>query len=135
MKARPIRIVVHERIATWTGQLRPRFPSDGQVQWVESRSEQDLVAAAAGPADSIVLIDLGGRTLWGMRGLDALNQVTHAALILVLNPDSIAEIPLLARELGATLVWSGVVVPPQVEALLHRWLRLIATRTRTIPAT
>ena len=132
----PTSIIVHERIANWTGKLRPRFAGDPQVRWVESRSGADLVAAvdAGGLERSIVLIDLAGRTLWGLEGLDALQQMTHTAWILILDPESIPEVPPLARELGATLVCSGVVVPPQVEKLFRRWLDLIDTTRPTSPA-
>ena len=140
----PTSIIVHERIATWTGKLRPRFVGDPRVRWVESRSGADLRSAVqAGASErSIVLIDLAGRTLWGLEGLDALNEVTHTAWTLVLDPESIPEVPTLARELGATLVCSGVIVPPEVETLLRRWLDLIAptrprpqltTRSRILP--
>ena len=44
----------------------------------------------------------------------------------MLDPQAVPEVPILARELGATLVWSGVVVPPRVEALIRRWLGVIA---------
>ena len=121
----PTSIIVHERIATWTGRLRPRFAGDARVRWVESRSSSDLVASASGLDRSIVLVDLAERTMWGMEGLEALSRTSPTALILVLDPDAIAEVPPLARELGATVIWSGVVVPPRVESLLRRWLDLI----------
>ena len=132
----PTSIIVHERIATWTGKLRPRFVNDPQVHWVESRSNADLSAAVAavGLDRAIVIVDLRGRTLWGLEGLDALNEVSHNVWSLVLDPESIPEVPVLARELGATLVLSGVVVPPRVEILLRRWLSLIPATTSR-PAT
>ncbi len=126
----PTSIIVHERIATWTGRLRPRFAGDPRVRWVESRSSPDLVAAV-GSESSLVLIDLRGRTLWGMEGLSALEPRHHQALILVLDPDHVPEVPILARELGATLVWSGVVVPPRVATLFHHWLNLAETTRLT----
>ena len=118
-------IIIHERLAEWGGRLRSRWGDDPAVRWVESRSAADLVAAARGSMPAIVLINLAHRTYWGMEGLEALDAVPHNALILVLDPLSVPEVPTLARELGATLVWPGVVVPPQVEALFRRWLALI----------
>ena len=127
-------IIVHERIAEWIGQLRPRFGSDPAIRWVESRSSADLVAAvgAAGSERSIVVINLASRVYWGMEGLDALNQAGRDPLILVLDPDEVPEVPTLARELGATLVLSGVAVPPRVEVLLRRWLRLCSPPTEPV---
>lgn len=121
----PIPIIAHERIATWTGKLRPRFAADRRVRWADSRSSGDLVAAAGGCEPAIVLIDLAARTLWGMESLEALSRTHHDALILVLDPDSVPEVPVLARELGATLVWSGVAIPPRIETLLRGWVDLI----------
>ena len=122
----PTSIIVHERIADWVGRLRPRFAADPTVRWVESRSTGDLVAAAAaaGPGRAIVVVNLaGGRTLWGLNGLEALDATALDPLVLVLDPDRVPEVPTLARELGATLVLSGVAVPPRVELILRRFLR------------
>ena len=125
----PTSIIVHERIAEWVGWLRPRFAASPGVQWVESRSSADLTAAVEERDRSIVLINLANRTYWGMEGLDALHQAHRDPLTLVLDPQSVPEVPWLARELGATLVWSGVVVPPQVEILVRRWVGLLESRS------
>ena len=127
----PTAIIAHERLAEWTGRLRPRFQADPAVRWVESRSVADLVAVARGGGDPVVLINLANRPYWGLESLDALTQVVPDALTLVLDPDRFPGVAPLARELGATLVWSGVVVPPRVETLLRRWLALIQQRPRT----
>lgn len=124
----PSLIIVHERLADWTGWLRPRFASNPTIRWVESRSVGDLTSAAAGSSDPIALINLAARPYWGLEGLDALNQIAPNALTLVLDPNSTPTVPIIARELGATLVWSGVVVPPRVEALIHRWLTVLEQR-------
>jgi len=84
--------------------------------------------AATQATKSIALIDLASRPYSALEGLDALNQVAPDALTLVLDPQSVPEVPVLARELGATLVWSGVVVPPRVETLFRRWLTLLEQR-------
>ena len=124
-------IIVHERIADWYPRLRPRLAGEAAVRWVESRSTGDLTRAVlGGDGGRIVLLNLAGRTYWGMEGLETLSGVEHDALILVLDPDRVPEVPTLAREFGATLVWSGVVVPPRVETLLRRWLPLAAARSR-----
>ena len=130
----PTAIIAHERIGAWTGRLRPRFAADPAVRWVESRSAADLAAAAAGDAVPIVLIDLASRPHWGLEGLDALHRAAPDALALVLDPGRVPEVPALARELGATLVWTGVVVPPRVESLFRRWLILVDRRRPPRPA-
>lgn len=124
----PTSIIVHERVAEWVGHLRPRFESDSDLRWVESRSVGDLTSVARGPSDPIALINLAARPYWGLEGLDALIQTTPNALTLVIDPQSIPGLPIIARELGATLVWSGVVVPPRVETLFRRWLTLLEQR-------
>ena len=121
-------IIVHERVAEWIGHLRPRFESDPEIRWVESRSVADLTSAASGMTNPIALINLALRPYWGIEGLDALNQIAPNALTLVIDPRSIPDVPVIARELGATLVWSGVVVPPRVETLFRRWLSLLEQR-------
>ena len=128
----PTSIIVHERLAHWTGLIRPRFAAESTIRWVESRSTEDLASAAAGPFDPIALINLATRPYWGLEGLDALNQIAPNALTLVLDTDSVPDVPLIARELGATLVWSGVVVPPRVEALIRRWLTVLDQRRKQI---
>ena len=130
--AAPTAIIAHERIGAWTGRLRPRFAADPAVRWVESRSAADLAEAARG-ASPIVLIDLAGRPHWGLDGLDALHRVAPDALTLGLDPNRVPEVPDLARELGATLVWPGVVGPPRVEELFRRWSALL-DRRQTPPA-
>ena len=124
----PTSIIVHERIAEWYPLLRPRLADVAGIRWVESRSADDLTGAVAGAEAAIVLINLAKRTQWGMEGLAALGETSADPLVLVLDPDRVPEVPDLARELGATLVWPGVVVPPRVATLLRRWLPLAAAR-------
>ena len=52
------------------------------------------------------------------------------ALVLVLDPDTVPGAAGLARELGATLVRSGFVSPPQVVRLLERWTALAGRRAQ-----
>jgi len=128
----PSSIIVHERLAHWTGLIRPRIAATSTIRWVESRSSADLASAAFGLSDPIALINLAARPYWGLEGLDALNQIAPNALTLVLDPDSVPDVPIIARELGATLVWSGVVVPPRVEALIRLWLTVLEQRRKQI---
>ena len=121
-------IIVHERINEWFSLLRPRLADQPTIRWVESRSTADLSAAVVEGDAAIVVINLAKRTQWGLEGLAALGDTAADPLILVLDPDRVPEVPILARELGATLVWSGVVVPPRVETLFRRWIPLITHR-------
>ncbi len=123
----PQPLIIHERLARWSRQLRPRFRG-WSIRWAETRSADSLVEAAARSACPVVVLDLGDRPARSLEDLDALRLASPGALSLVLDPGSHPEVPALARELGATLVLPGVVVPPEVEALLRRWLPLAARR-------
>ncbi len=124
----PQAVIIHERQANWARQLRPRLPG-AAIDWTESRSTASLVESAGRSACPIVVLDLGDRPARGLEDLDAFHRAAPVALSLVLDPRSAAEIARLARELGATLVLSGVVVPPEVEALIRRWLPLARRRS------
>lgn len=125
----PIRIplVIHERLGTWTRQLRPRAAS-WPVRVVESRSSADLVAAAGRSACPILVLDLGDRPGPGLEDLDRVLQVATDALALVLDPRAHPPVAPLARELGATHVFSGPAPPPAVAELLGRWVPLAFRR-------
>ena len=114
-------VVIHERLAYWARQLRPRLAA-WPVRWVESRSTADLDAALTGAACPIVVLDLALRPRAGLEDLDRAVQVAPDALVLVLDPESHEGVPRLARELGATHVVAGVATPPAVADLLARWL-------------
>ncbi len=58
-------------------------------------------------------------------------QAAPSGLSVVLDPSDQPEVALMARELGATLVLGGVVVPPTLEALLHRWIPLAIARSKS----
>ena len=55
-------------------------------------------------------------------------EVNPSALSLVIDPVGYPGVAELGRELGATLMLSGVVVPPEVESILHRWLPIASHR-------
>ncbi len=89
------------------------------IRLVESRSLADLEGALAGTACPILLIDLGQRPRAGLEELERATRAAPSALILVLDPGAHEGVALLARELGATHVYSGVVTPPAVARLLE----------------
>ena len=64
-----VAIVLHERLGTWAGQLRPRL-QDRAVRWFETRSTKDLDEVLTGLASPVVLIDLARDPLEGLRDLD-----------------------------------------------------------------
>ncbi len=123
----PQALIIHERLAYWAGRLRPRFRG-WPIRWSETRSTAELVEAAGRPACPILVVDLGDRPARGLADLDAANQAAPTALSLVLDPADHPGVAAFARELGATLVFSGPVVPPAVEAILERWLPLARRR-------
>lgn len=121
-------LVLHERLGNWARQLRPRL-SAWPVRLVESRSASDLESALAGTACPIVILDLDLRPRAGLEDLDRAVRAAPLALLLVLDPQAHEGVAPLARELGATLVLSGVVTPPTLTALLARWIPLALRRT------
>jgi CheY-like chemotaxis protein len=118
-----LEVVIHERRGFWARHLRPRLLA-WPIRWVETRSTADLQTALAGMACPVVLIDLGRQVRSALEDLDRVAQTTPNALILVLDPQADEGVATLARELGATHVFSGPVTPPEVAQLLARWLPL-----------
>jgi hypothetical protein len=116
-------LVIHERRGAWVRQLRPRL-SAWPVRWVETRSSADLDAVLAGLLCPIVVLDLARRVRAGLEDLDRAVQHAPNAMVLVLDPEAHEGVALLARELGATHVISGIATPPVVADLLARWLPL-----------
>jgi CheY-like chemotaxis protein len=98
------------------------------VRVVETRSATELQDVLVGYACPIVVLDLADRVRSGLEDLDRAALLAPNALILVLDPKARAGVASLARELGATLVISGPVPPPQVAELLSRWLPLARRR-------
>ncbi len=121
-------LVLHERLGYWARHLRPLLLG-WPIRWVESRSATDLESALAGAACPIVVLDLARRPRAGLEDLDRAVQAAPKAMVLVVDPESHEGVALLARELGATHVISGVATPPTVAALLERWLPLALRRT------
>jgi hypothetical protein len=116
-------VIIHERLALWARQLRPRFAA-WPIRWSETRSRASLLRASKQSSCPIVVIELDGRPSRGLEDLDSLLQVAPSALSLVIDPQDRADVAWLARELGATIVLRGIVVPPVVESYLQRWLPL-----------
>jgi hypothetical protein len=125
-------LVIHERLGVWARQLRPRL-ADGSVRVVESRSPDDLarVLLDGSGVCPIVLIDLTRRIRAGLEDLDLARRSAPDALILILDPELIDGVALLARELGATDVLSGPATPPQVLRIVTRWLPLSRLRAES----
>jgi hypothetical protein len=116
-------VVIHERQGIWARHLRPRLLA-WPIRWAETRSTADLDAALSGMASPVVVIELGRRVRAALEDLDRAAQAAPNALILVLDPQAHAGVATLARELGATHVFSGPVTPPEVATLIARWLPL-----------
>lgn len=126
----PQSVIIHERQANRARQLRPRFPG-WPIRWIETRSTPDLTRAAARTPCPILVLDLGDHPARGLEDLGAALEVAPRAFSLVIDPGSQAGVAPLARELGATLVLSGVAVPPEVAAILARWLPMARRRAES----
>jgi hypothetical protein len=127
-RAGRLAVVLHERLGTWSGQLRTRL-QDRPTRWFETRSAADLAVALEGLAAPIVLIDLGRHVVEGLSDLAEAARTCPGAYLLVLDPGANAGVAELARELGATHVLSGFAPPPEVAGLLDRWINLAARAT------
>ena len=115
-------VVIHERLGTWARHLRPRFLA-WPIRWVETRSTADLEAALAGLACPVVLIDLAAASVPGLKTWIGRPGGAERA-VPGIDPEAHEGVATLARELGATHVFSGPVTPPEVARLLARWLPL-----------
>jgi hypothetical protein len=124
----PSTVVTHERRGTWARHLRPRLAGAGPIQWVESRSGDDLERAARGSSAPVVVVDVADRPRAMLEDLDRAVRAAPAGLFLVLDPRGHPGVTPLAFELGATLVLAGVAPPPRVAELLLRWLPLARRR-------
>lgn len=120
-------LIVHERIAHWARQLRPRVAA-WPVRLVETRAARELKAAVSGAAWPLVVVDLATRPAAMLGDLGRALACQPAAFVLVLDPQSSPDVSPLARELGAAEVLCGFVPPPRVLELLQRWLRLSQAR-------
>ena len=116
-------VVLHERLGGWYRQLRPRLAGTS-VRWLESRSPADLEEILEGLAFPIVLIDLARQHKDGLTTLELVRDRAPGARTLILDPHVDVEIPGLARELGATHVFTGFAPPPSVADLIARWIDL-----------
>jgi hypothetical protein len=121
-------VILHERLGTWTAQLRPRFQGR-PVHWIETRSATDLDKALLGLACPVVLIDLNRNVVEGLSDLDRLMRLFPGARVLVLDPEAHDGVAEVARELGATRVICGFVPPPEVACLIDRWITLAGLQT------
>lgn len=121
-------LIIHERVAHWSRQLRPRF--DGRpIRWVETRSSGDLSQAATRTNCPILIVSLDEKPDRGLRDLFEALRAAPDALSLVIDPSGGDERAGLARELGATHVLSGPVVAPEVERWVRRWLPIAEARS------
>ncbi len=116
-------VILHERLGTWSAQLRPRMQGR-PVHWIETRSATDLDKALLGLACPLVLIDLKRNVVEGLSDLDRSMRLFPGARVLVLDPEAHDGVAELARALGATHVISGFAPPPEVASLIDRWITL-----------
>lgn len=123
-----VAVVLHERLGTWSTQLRPRVQGR-PVHWIETRSAADLEKALPGLAFPVVLIDLKRNVVEGLSDLDRLMRLFPGTRVLVLDPEAQDGVAQLARELGATQVISGFAPPPEVACLIDRWIALAERET------
>lgn len=122
-------LIVHERLGQWARQLRPRVAS-WPVRLIETRSASDLRAALGPGVGRLVVLDLGRQPARALDDLARCHDTARDALVLALDPSGSAEIASVARALGVTAWLPGPVPPPEVAALLERWLPLARHRAQ-----
>src|SRR5271170_6002114 len=105
-------VIIHERLANWSRQLRPRLQG-WPIRWSETRTTSGLLDAVARSNVPILVIDLDDRPARRLKDLHAALEVNSSTLSLVIDPIGHENVAELGRELGATLVLSGVVIPPE----------------------
>ncbi len=115
----------HERRNFWARQLRPRLAGK-PVRWVETRSRAALSRVLAGVGCGLVVFDLGAGTVETYEELATTAALAPEALVLAVNADARALDA--ARELGATLALPAATTPPEVAALLARWVDVALRR-------
>lgn len=125
-----VSVIIHERVGNWSRRLRPRFQG-WPIRWAETRSADSLARAVSGLACPILVVDLDRRTIRGLFDLDEALQIAPNALSVVLDPLGRPEVVSIAREVGATLVLPGQVVPPEVDKILQRWLPIARGRSES----
>ncbi len=121
-------VILHERLGNWIRQLRPRL-YEQPVRWFESRSTRELEVLLTGLAFPVVVIDLDRHAAAGLKDLSLVSLRVPDARILAIDPEGLAEVAGMARELGATHVFSGFVPPPIIADLVAHW---IASARRSI---
>lgn len=121
-------VVLHERLGGWARQLRPRL-QDRPVRWFEVRSTADLDACLLGVACPVVVLDLRKNLVSGLEDLVRIRAASPDARVLVLDPEGRPGVVELARELGATHALAGFAPPPEVAALVGRWIALAQAET------
>lgn len=118
-------VVLHERSGGWARQLRSRLGA-GPARWVETRSTAELLDAVAGGASPVVLIEAGRDPEAALRDLAMVVARGSSPLTLFIDPIGRPEVVEMAREFGATHVGAGRFTPPEVAALIGRWIELSA---------
>ncbi len=126
-----VALTIHEMRGDWSRLLRSTAAIWG-VSLRETRSTEDLRESFSGQSVPIVTISLATRREQMLADLVMCRSSIPNALILVIEPSHQAEAVELIRELGATQVLSGAVLPPTVIDLLKDWVVLASQRRERV---
>ena len=127
VRAWKIPCVLHEPTGRWARQLRGRLPNS-PVVWRETRTRDELLHALRGTNAAIVILECRRDPLPALQDLTALGGGDAAPLVLFLDPHERRDVLDLANELGAALATSARTPPPEVAALVLRWVDLARRR-------
>jgi hypothetical protein len=127
-------LVIHERLATWTRQLRPHAAAGWPVRLVETRSARELIdAVSTSQAPAVLVVGLGDDPAGELLAVANALAAAPETLSLVLDPiGGRPGVIDLAREIGATAAWGPEALPPQVVRMVRRLIDLAATRQSAI---
>jgi hypothetical protein len=119
MPTTPVPLVIHERVANWTRQIRPHAAS-WPVRLVETRSGPEFRAAVARHGPSVAVVGLGNDPSGELMALHQAIESAPQLLSLVLEPAGRPGVVDLAREAGATMAYGTWEPPPRIIRLLRR---------------
>lgn len=120
-------MVIHERLAHWTRQLRP-YEGAWSVRLIETRSSDELFEAVSRAGTCVVVARLGDDPAGELGRLHEALTASPGTLCVLHDPLDRPGVQALARELGAAVAWGSEALPPEVVRLLERFTEIIRER-------
>jgi DNA-binding response OmpR family regulator len=122
-----IDLILYERLAHWYRVLAAHL-AEKPIRLVETRTADEMEQALDRSALPLVLIDLGDHPERALGVLERAARHRSEPIILVLVPQADPHLECVARELGVGDVLTRDVTPPELLALLQRWVLVLIRR-------